>query len=78
MLEEVVVDIFNALKFLVRHLFFRREYVRMKAVKTFDVTDKLETLDPLIGTQQIEIRGTDKINWNFVAIKEPPDIGNSV
>ena len=77
MLQQVVIDVFNALKFIMRHYFLRSKYIGVQSVKTFDITDKLKSLDPFIGSQQVEVGGTDKIDGHFIFIKESSDIGDA-
>ena len=75
--EQIVVDVLDTLELLVRLFLHRTHQVGMQPIEALDVGDELEALDPFVGTQQVEVGGTDEVDGCFVAIEEATDIADA-
>ena len=73
--QQIVVDIFDRLKFCVR-LLGGAEHVRMFAAIAINVANIFEIFDPLIQAQQVKIGSRDEIDRVFISMKEPAYFGN--
>ena len=69
-LQQIVVDVFDALEFSVG-LFRGAEHIGVLAAVAVDVADILKVFHPLIETKKVKVRGRDKVNRVFVTVKEP-------
>jgi hypothetical protein len=68
-LEQVVVDVLNRGELLVGGLPWHED-VGVAPVKTVDVADGLEVIDPLVHAEQIEVRCTDVVDGTLIAAEE--------
>ena len=75
-LEEIIVDVFDALELLVRHRFFGHEDVRVAPVVAIDVIDMLEVLHPLVHPREVEVGRADEIDGPLAAVEKQPHVGN--
>ena len=50
----------------------------MLAVKTVDVADEAKISHPFVNAEQVEIRRADEIDRRFVAMKEQPNVVDSL
>ncbi len=72
-LQQVVVDVFDRGELLVRQR-LRHEDVRMAPVEAIDVVDVLETVNPLIDAQEIEVGGADEVDRLLVPMEHHAQI----
>jgi hypothetical protein len=75
MLQQIVTDVLDTLKLIMRNFHFRKKHIWVHSVKAVHIADKPESLDPLIRTEQVKICRADEIDWGFVLVKKSSDIG---
>jgi hypothetical protein len=49
----------------------------VQSVEALDVGNELETLDPFVGAEQVEVGGTDEVDGRFIAVEKTADVADA-